>query len=76
MLMWAGTEWGEQVYYTSFGFEYFENTPHEGIIYRKRGSISRNKKKTNKTHFIGGLKEDSDNRLHCNSLMGGCGKLT
>lgn len=35
MLMWAETEWGEQVYYTSFGFEYFENTPHEGIIYRK-----------------------------------------
>lgn len=45
MPMQAGTERGEQVYYTSFGFEYFENIPHEGIIYRKWGSISRNKKK-------------------------------
>lgn len=77
MPMQAGTERGEQVYYTSFGFEYFENIPHEGIIYRKWGSISRNKKKkNNKIHFIGGLTEDGDNRLHCDSLREECGKLT
>lgn len=29
-----------------------------------------------KAHFIGGLKEDGDNRLHYDSLTGGCGKLT
>lgn len=29
-----------------------------------------------KIHFIGGLTEDGDNRLHCDSLREECGKLT